>query len=76
MRLVIRYKTYRPAEVTVSYRLSGAKSDLALGSASDHFATAGVFRLPANLSNQEIVLTRAAKCSMARGRQPAPPLER
>jgi hypothetical protein len=73
VRLVIHYKTYRPAEVTVSYRLSGAKGDLALGSTSDHFATAGVFRLPEGLSNQEMVLTRAAKSMKVRFKIPKTP---
>jgi hypothetical protein len=59
-RLVIRYKTYRPAEVTVSYRLAGSRGALALGSASSHFATAGVFRLPESLDKGEIAKLRMA----------------
>jgi YVTN family beta-propeller protein len=58
-RLVIRYKTYRPAKVTVSYGLAGSRGALALGSASSHFATAGVFRLPKSLDKGEIAKLRA-----------------
>jgi hypothetical protein len=61
IRLVIRYTAYHPADVTVSYGLSGSKGKLALGSASSHFDLAGVFRLPETLSGKEAGKVRAAQ---------------
>lgn len=61
VRLVIRYKAYRPAEVTVSYALSGTKGKLTLGSATSQFKKAGVFRLPERLGKGAIGKVRAAK---------------
>lgn len=58
-RLVVRYKAYRPAQVTVSYTLTGTRGSLLLGSASAHFLTAGIFRLPESLSNGERAKLRA-----------------
>jgi hypothetical protein len=61
VRLVIRYTSYHPADVTVSYRLTGTKGKLALGSASAHFNVAGVFRLPESLDSGEAGKVRAAQ---------------
>jgi hypothetical protein len=61
VRLVIRYTAYRPADVTVSYALSGAKGKLALGSATSRFKKAGLFRLPEPLGKTAIGKVRAAK---------------
>lgn len=61
VRLVIHYKNYRPAEVTVSSRLAGSKGSLALGSASSRFATAGVFRLPEHLESGATAKVRATR---------------
>ena len=61
VRLVIHYKAYRPADVTVSYSLSGAKGKLALGTAEGHFKKAGLFRLPEPLGKTAIGKVRAAK---------------
>jgi hypothetical protein len=61
VRLVIRYTSYRPADVTVSYKLIGRNGALGLGSASAHFNRAGVFRLPESLSRGEVANVRAAK---------------
>jgi hypothetical protein len=61
VRLVIHYTAYHPADVTVSYRLAGAKGKLALGSASTHFDVAGVFRLPETLSSGDTGKVRAAQ---------------
>lgn len=72
-RLVIRYKTYRPAEVTVSYRLAGSGGALTLGSASRHFATAGIFRLPESLDGGETAKARAAQSMTVRFRIPKTP---
>ncbi len=72
-RLVIRYKTYRPAEVTVSYRLAGSRGILALGSASSHFATTGVFRLPESLSGEETAKLRATKSMKVQFKIPKTP---
>jgi sugar lactone lactonase YvrE len=60
-RLVIHYTAYRPADVTVSYRLVGARGGLALGSASSHFDVAGVFRLPESLGGSEFAKLRGAR---------------
>lgn len=68
VRLVIRYKTYRPAEVTVSYRMAGSGGTLALGSASSHFATAGIFRLPESLDGGDVAKVRATKSMTVRFR--------
>jgi alpha-tubulin suppressor-like RCC1 family protein len=61
VRLVIHYKTYRPARVTVSYKLHGARGSLALGSASSHFKTAGIFRLPERLNKRGVAKVRATR---------------
>ena len=60
-RLVIRYTTYRPASVTVTYALKGSKGKLKLGSATRRFHKAGVFRLPERLTAAQIGKVRAAK---------------
>jgi hypothetical protein len=60
-RLVIHYTSYRSAKVTVSYTLSGSKGKLSLGSATAKFKKKGVFRLPKQLSAQEMRKVRAAK---------------
>jgi hypothetical protein len=73
VRLVIRYKTYRPAEVTVSYGLAGSAGSLALGSASSHFTTAGIFRLPEPLDGGDAAKARAAKSMTVRFRIPKTP---
>ena len=65
-RLVVRYKAYRPAQVTVSYTLNGTKGALSLGSASAHFQTAGIFRLPESLSNGERAKLRATRSMKVR----------
>ena len=57
VRLVIHYTSYRPANVTVSYKLAGTT----LGSASANFSRAGVFRLPENLSAKQVGKVAAAK---------------
>lgn len=72
-RLVIRYKTYHPAEVTVSYRLAGSAGALALGSASSHFTTAGIFRLPESLKGEGTAKVRAATSMTVRFRIPKTP---
>lgn len=61
VRLVINYTTYRAAKVTVSYKLSGSKGGLNLGSATKRFKTKGIFRLPENLDKAEMAKVRAAK---------------
>lgn len=58
-RLVIRYKAYKAAQVTVSYRLKGSKGGLALGSASSRFRTAGIFRLAERLDRPDVAKLRA-----------------
>jgi hypothetical protein len=60
-RLVIHYTSYRPAKVTVDYKLKGSKGKLALGSATARFQQKGVFRLAENLGKEEMGKVRAAK---------------
>jgi len=58
-RLVIHYKAYQPAQVSVSYRLKSSKGGLALGSASSRFRTAGIFRLTEELGTADAAKLRA-----------------
>lgn len=58
-RLVIRYKAYKPAQVTVTYHLKGSKGGLELGSASSRFRTAGIFRLAEKLDTADVAKLRA-----------------
>jgi hypothetical protein len=58
-RLVIHYKAYKPARVTVSYSLAGGAGGLALGTASQQFKTAGIFHLVEKLSRSEVAKLRA-----------------
>jgi hypothetical protein len=73
IRLVISYKTYRPADVTVAYRLVGGRGWLALGRASSHFSTAGLFRLRERLSAAEMRKVRLAKLFTVRFTIPETP---
>ncbi len=59
-RLVIRYKAYKRAQVSVSYKLYGSKGNLSLGSASARFRTAGVFHLAKSLRRADAAKVRAA----------------
>lgn len=61
VRLVIRYTSYRPAKVTVSYEVLGKKGELELGSASARFKKAGLFRLPEELQKRAVAAVRAGK---------------
>lgn len=58
-RLVIHYKAYEPAQVTVSYALSGSRGKQSLGTASSRFRTAGTFRLTEKLGSAELAKLRA-----------------
>jgi hypothetical protein len=73
VRLVIRYKTYRPAEVTVSYELVGGRGNLALGQATSRFQTAGLFRLTKPLGPTEMGKVRSARYFKLRFRIPGTP---
>jgi YVTN family beta-propeller protein len=73
VRLVIHYKTYRPAKVSVSYDLVGAKGRRTLGSTSANFKTAGVFRDPESLTAKEFRQVRAAKLFKVQFRIPKAP---
>jgi hypothetical protein len=59
-RLVIHYKAYKPATVSVSYSVAGAKGGLALGTAAARFKTAGVFRLGEKLDQAGVAKLQAA----------------
>lgn len=72
-RLVIHYTSYRPAQVTVAYALSGSKGKLTLGSASAKFKKAGVYRLSEHLSAAEMAKLRGAKSFSVRFAIPKTP---
>ena len=72
-RLVIHYKAYKPADVIVSYSLTGKKGNLGLGTASAHFKTAGVFRLAENLDKSEAAKLQATSSMMVRFQVPQAP---
>lgn len=61
IRLVIRYTSFAPADVVVSYRLSGGKGSLSLGEARDHFSKKGLFRITEKLSKAQGAKVRAAR---------------
>jgi YVTN family beta-propeller protein len=61
VRLVIHYTSYRPANVSVSYNLVGARGTTTLGSTSANFKLAGIFRDPEILSGSEAARVRTAK---------------
>jgi hypothetical protein len=58
---VIHYTSYRPATVSVSYDLIGARGTTTFGSTSRKFKVAGVFRDPESLSGEEASRVRAAQ---------------
>jgi hypothetical protein len=60
VRLSLRYTTWTPATVSVSYRLLGTKGGLALGHATEHFGKKGVVKLTANLTDVEMARATAA----------------
>jgi len=61
VRLVIRYTSLAPAEVSVDYWLKGRKGPLTLGQAKQRFAKKGVFRLTEKLTEAEAEKVRGAK---------------
>ena len=72
-RLVIHYTSYKPARVDVSYKLTGSKGPLDLGSATARFSDAGVFRLPETLSSAEEAKLKAAKSFQVKFKIPGTP---
>jgi hypothetical protein len=61
VRLVIRYTSVSPAEVTVDYWLKGAKGSLKLGEARQRFSKQGLFHLSESLSKAEMARVRSAR---------------
>ena len=61
IRLVIRYTSFSPADVSVDFRLAGGKGPLNLGSARQRFARKGLFRLTEKLTDSEAEKVRAAR---------------
>jgi hypothetical protein len=59
-RLVIHYKAYKPAQVSVAFSLVGPNGSLRLGTASAHFKTAGIFRRGEKLDRFAVSKLRAA----------------
>jgi alpha-tubulin suppressor-like RCC1 family protein len=72
-RLVIHYKAYKPARVTVSYSLTGTRGGLAIGTASSHFKTAGIFRLGEKLDKADIARLPATTSMKVRFSVPQAP---
>jgi len=73
VRLVIRYTSYKPATVTVSYKVAGSKGKLALGKASARFTKQGVFKLAKGLNASDAAKVRAAKRFSVHFKIPATP---
>lgn len=73
VRLVIHYTSYRPAKVSVSYDLIGARGTTTLGSTSAKFKVAGVYRDPESLSGGETSRVRAAQLFKVRFKIPKTP---
>lgn len=61
VRLVIRYTSFSPADVVVSYHLNGAKGSLNLGEARDRFSKKGLFRVTEKLTKAQATKVHAAK---------------
>lgn len=72
-RLVIHYKAYEPAQVTVSYALAGSRGKLRLGTASRHFKTAGIFRQGEKLGKGALAKLRATMSMTVRFSIPQAP---
>lgn len=72
-RLVIHYKAYTPARVTVSYSLKGSKGALSLGSATSRFKTAGIFHAGEKLAKAQVAKLRATSSMTVRFRIPGAP---
>lgn len=73
VRLVIRYTSLAPADVTVDYWMKGKKGPLSLGHAKQRFSKKGLFRLTEKLSDSEMAKVRAAKGFMVKMEIPAAP---
>jgi hypothetical protein len=61
IRLVIRYTAFDPGDVYVDYRLSGARGELRLGTAHQHFEKRGLLRVNQRLDENAMRKVRAAK---------------
>jgi hypothetical protein len=61
VHLSLRYTSWTPSTVAVSFTLRGNKGGLALGHATEHFAKKGVLKLTANLTDAETQRAVAAK---------------
>ena len=73
VRLVIHYKAYKPAQVTVAYALTGGKGNLGLGTASSHFKTAGIYRRGERLDKGSVAKLRATQSMTVRFSIPQAP---
>ncbi len=72
-RLVIHYKAYKPAQVSVAYSLVGANGSLRLGTASARFKTAGIFKRGEKLDRFAVSKLRAASSMTVRFSIPKAP---
>jgi hypothetical protein len=72
-RLIIHYKAYKPAQVTVSYALTGTRGNLRLGTASEHFKTAGLFKQREKLGKGAMAKLRATRSMTVRFSIPEAP---
>jgi hypothetical protein len=73
VRLVIRYTSLAPAQVSVDYWMKGRKGPLSLGHAKQRFAKKGLFRLAESFSAEQMEKVRAAKGFTVTMRIPAAP---
>lgn len=73
VRLIIHYKAYKSARVTVSYALTGGKGDLRLGSASQRFKTAGLYKRNEKLDKVAMAKLRATQSMTVRFAIPRAP---
>jgi hypothetical protein len=72
-RLIIHYKAYKSARVTVSYALTGHKGSLRLGSASQLFKTAGIFKRSKRLDREAMAKLWATQSMTVRFSIPRAP---
>jgi hypothetical protein len=73
VRLTIRYTSYTPTDVTVSYWLKGGKGSLQLGETRRHFAQQGVFREEEHVGDRAMAKVLAARAFIVQIGIPAAP---
>lgn len=61
LRLVIRYTTATPADVSIEYRLKGGRGSLNLGKVNRHLGKKGLFQVTENLGEAGMKVAQAAR---------------